>query len=569
MRFLKITPLIIAFSAMSICADMIDDFEDGNNQNETGYFWRYLINDCDSGVFINNVVSGPDGRMYMMPTAGMGYDEGFTAELSWKFDSKNGDDCINRFVSLITMFCSDYVKGMQWPNATAISFYAKATSTLTVRVQILTIGHSGGGTFFKDIVVNSQWNRYVVKFSELEKADQAYDGEFLNTAIYDMQFDVMEEFVGTPKSGSLYIDDIEINDTIISEENNWFVYDPGLFATIRGTILADFEREIIDAIHRPDLSKFKTMWYVFDDSKIAGTKNSIFTSGIMTNNDDSTGLLHIDAGNSDGYDNSQGLKVAYKLGSSIRINDTVVKPYVGIGCMLSNSDRYITGIDTFLSTADISDGLGMYFDFKVESNNPKLKFFEVAFFDTDSLPDGISFSVQLPVTNGVWRSASFSFDDISLSEIPEKFDALSAAQRSLDLKKIDKLEMRFQNVKGTEATVYLDNFRFFGNVIPPDIYNTMVVPRIRDNRTLVTTKMVENGLIVRLRSPYNGIQAGTIELLKIDGMVMAREKVHTSAASSLLIKTDNLANGVYVLRVNTRNGNDKIYSFIDKVTVFR
>lgn len=87
MQRLNASPLIIVLSAMSLCGSMIDDFEDGNHQNETGFYWNCFAGGCDGDVVITNALStGPSGHGNIMPTAGKGYDEGFTAELSWQFN---------------------------------------------------------------------------------------------------------------------------------------------------------------------------------------------------------------------------------------------------------------------------------------------------------------------------------------------------------------------------------------------------------------------------------------------------------------------------------------------------
>lgn len=572
MRLFNTALLIPVLSTMSLCAAIIDDFEDGDNQNEIGFFWSCFAGGCDGDVVITNVSSvGQSGHSNLMPSAGKGYDEGFTAELSWQFNKKSSDNCINRFVSMMTNFCAEYEKGARWTNATKIFFYAKATDTLTIRLQLTTLGYSGRGVFFKNITVTNEWNRYTLNFSELTKSEeQESEAEFNSAELYELNVDVLEDYAGTPVTGSLYIDDIEVDDAIVSKEDNWLIYEPGLFSTLSGTVLADFERGKTLGLERSDLSKFNTMWYVYNDVRISGTKNTKFTSGVRGGDGDSAGKICITDGNRDGYDSSQALKIGFKLGSPVRTNDTVIQPFAGIGCMLSNSDRYASGVDTFLSTSDASDGLGIYFDYKIESKNPKFKNFKIAFYDTDTLPDGISFSTRLPVNNGEWRSASIAFADISLPYWPEKIDSLSSAQRSLDLTRLDKIEFRFQNVKETEATVYLDNFRFFGDVIPPEINYLRIAPKKNNNEISILKKLYQNGLMLRPGSAFAGVNTdGIIEIVRIDGVVISRDKIQLSTVSSHLIKTDNLANGVYLLRVNVSYCNGKSCTVTDRFSVHK
>ncbi|MBN1577776.1 MAG: CIA30 family protein [Chitinispirillaceae bacterium] len=566
MNVLRIAALITAFSAMRLSADMIDDFEDGDYQNETGFSWFYTMVPCDDEVIINNAMPDEYGMLGMLPVAGIGYDEGYAAELSWKFGSKPADCTYERLVSLAgSLWFDSQGGGVGWYKATEISFYAKASTTLTTRVQFILSG-APIALFHKDIAVTPEWTRCTVPFSELVLDESSEPVEFQSDAIRKIQFIIMEYSAGTPDSGTLLIDDVEVNDTVIPSYINILTVepsDPGKSSELQGTLLADFEGDG-QGDSRPEISKFKTPWYLFDDSDKAGAGNSVFTGGVQLNPEDSTAMIQINVGGKEGFDSTQGLKVSFKLGNPIRDGEEITQPFVGIGCMLSNSDEYLSGADTSLKTADLSEATGIYFDYKTVATNDKFRHFEFELYDTDSLPEGNSFHKEIPATGGVWRGVIIPFADL---DPPVDFDSLTADQRSLDRKKIDRIQFRFQNIKGTGIDVYLDNIKFAGNVCAPYGCDENVVSPVNYKHTSVTFQMCTNGLKVTLKSLPGGTHNGYVELIGINGVVIAREKIHTSDSYSLLIKTDRLSAGVYIIRVNTRYGEGKIYSFTDRISV--
>lgn len=571
MNVVKFVTFMIAFSAMWLSASMIDDMEDGNYQNEIGFNWSYFVNCCDSELTITNAIVDERGRLGMMPVAGIGYDEGYAAELSWIIGSKSSECTVDRQVSLISSLAFDSDDGIGWEKATEISFYAKSNSTLTTRVEFTTSGAPNYGRFFKDITVNSEWAKYTVKFADLSQYASAAEVIFFASAIIKLEFIILADLEGTPDSGSLFIDDVSVDDTVISNLVNLFDVeseDPGKVNEVPGMLLAHFEGGNQGEMYGPEVTLFKTRWYLFDDSELAGVKNSVFTDGIQIDPADSAQTVHITIGGKDGFDSTQGMKVSFKLGHPIRNAENVTQPYVGIGCMLSNSDAYASGRDSTLKTTNADSAKGIYFDYKTVSTNEKFEHFNFELYDTDTLPDGLSFHESIPVTNGVWRSATVLFNNLSfIDATSELFNSLTSAQRSLDLQKLDRMLFRFQNIKETGIDVCFDNFKFLGTVETPFGYIGNTVSPLHRSRATISYLMSNNGLQINLGNLPAGAHTGTVELIGINGKVIAKELLPAAGDHALSMKTDKMSTGVYILKVTTRYGKGKTYSFTDRVSI--
>lgn len=569
MNVVKIAAFSLLFSAVGLLADMIDDFEDGDHQNEIGLSWFYAKVSCDDEVIIKDAIPDAYGLLGMLPVAGIGYDEGYAAELAWKFGSRPDGCTDERWVSLVSSLCFDSRDGAEWYNATEISFWAKASTTVTARVQfIVTAVEEPYSLFHTDIEVTPEWNRYTVPFSELDIDTSSEPIEFNAVFLMKVQFMIMESFAGTPDSGALIIDDVEVDDTIIPSLVtilNVEPSEPGKSSELQGTLLADFEGDG-QGDNGPEITRFKTPWYLFDDSGEAGAKNSVFTGGIQINPEDSMKMLQINVGGREGFDSTQGLKISFKLGNPIRDGEEITQPFAGIGCMLSNSDRYFSGADTSLKTTDILEATGIYFDYRTVATNDKFKHFDFELYDTDSLPEGnVSFHKEIPTTGGVWRGVIIPFADL---DRPDNFDSLTADQRSLDRKKIDKIQFRFQNIKETEIDVYFDNITFVGDVCGPYGCEEGVVSPVHYERHPPVTYLVSaNGVMVTLNTLPVGSRDGVVELIGINGEVAARERIPAPDSRSLFIATGRLSAGVYILRVNTRYGNGKTFSYISSISL--
>ncbi len=566
MNIFKVTVIATIFLAMDSSAGMIDDFEDGDYQNEAGFSWFYTIVHCENEVTIKNAVQDEYGMWGMLPVAGIGHDEGYAGELTWKFGGKPSGCTHERLVSLVaSLWFDSQGGGIEWYKATEISFYAKATATITVRVQFVLSGEPMT-LFNKEIEIAREWTRYTVPFSELVLDESSVPAEFRSYSVRKIQFAVLESFPGTPDSGTLIIDDLEVNDTVISYFTQVLAVEssePGKSGELHGTLLADFEEEGQGG-DGPEISKFKTSWYLIDDWGMAGARNSIFTDGIQTDPGDSARTLHLDSGNTDGFDGTRGMKVSFKLGNPIRNGGEVTQPFIGIGCMLSNSDRYSSGADTTLKTADLSEATGLYFDYKTVCTSEKFRHFDFEFYDTDNLPEGNSFHKEIPATRGVWRSAVVPFADL---DRPRNFDSLTAEQRSLDMRKADRILFRFRNVKTTEIDAFFDNVTFVGNACAPSGCGEHVVSSIDRKSASIRFLKSARGLKITLDALPGGTHDGAVELIGISGVTVAKKRIRAHGSHSIFIPTGEISTGVYILRVITRYGNGEKHAFSRRISV--
>jgi hypothetical protein len=574
MNIFKIAAFIVTFSAMRLSADLIDDLEDGDFRNELGFNWAYFTTACDSEIIITNAVADEEGRYTLIPVSGIGFDEGYAAQMSWHLDRIRAAECISQSTAgIVISLCFDSDDGVHWFNATELSFYARADSTHPMRVEFIVSASRSYARFYKDIGLTTEWERYTVQFSDLVQYESEEQATFDAYRIKKIAFNIVKDIEEIPETGSIYIDDVEVNDTIIAEFTDVFnlkAEKPGRSDTIEGSWWSNFEGDHTDDLNRPEISQFKTKWYLFDDSEKAGKENTVFTDGFKVNPEDSEKELHINVGGKEGYDSTQGIKVSFKLGTPIHNNETVTQPFAGIGCMLSNSEEFKAGIDSSLKTTDASNATGLYFDYKTVASNDKFRYFLFELYDSDSLPEGLSFHMQIPATNGMWKGVSIPFDDLFLVDINSAlWDSLSGDQRGRDMKRLDRMQFKFQNIKETEIDVWFDNFKFVGDICGPYGCEEHVISSInRKHTSPATLLMSRNGLKVTLNNLPGGIHNGNVELIGINGTVIDREKINARSGYSLLMKTDGLADGVYILRVNTRYGNGKKYSFTDRLSVY-
>lgn len=572
MNIFKITVFLIMFSAKFLSAGMIDDLEDGDFKNELGFNWSYFTTSCDSEITITNAVADEEGRLSLIPVAGIGYDEGYAARMSWNIDRSKPVECTSdRMAGIVLSLCFDSDDGVHWYNATEVSFYARADSTIPVRVECIVSASRGYARFYYDIGVTATWKRYTVQFADFVQYESEEQTTFDAYLIKKMLFNVLADLEGIPDSGSIYIDDVEVNDTIIMKFGSTFnpvVTDPGKSDSIEGTLLSNFEGGRLDDLHRPEISRFETEWYLFDDSETAGKENTVFTDGISVNPENSEKELHIDVGAKNGYDSTQGIKVSFKLGTPIRKDDKVVQPFAGVGCRLSNFDAYKAGIDSLLKTTDASNVKGLYFDYRTVATNTKFNHFLFELYDTDSLPEGISFHMEIPATNGEWQGIVIPFDDLFIADgLSEIWESLSPEQRQRDMDKLDRIRFKFQNVKETEIDVWFDNFKFVGELCGPYGCGEKVVSSLHRKHTAISFMMGRNELLVGLQSLPGGTHSGDIELVGINGVVIAKEKIHTRSNYSLILKTGALSAGVYILRLKTRYGNGKHFAFTERFSL--
>jgi len=551
--------LAVVLSPFALSADIIDDLEDGNNQNETGYYWYFYTDDADGGTSeVINATKDDAGKLLMTPSASKGRGGGYAAECSWKFGANKPVGCSGKceygqMVGMGTMLAAEGKSTGEWSAAaTTIKFWAKASAAMKITVEIATSAVTDYGYHCKTVSVGTDWTEISIDLADISQPSWAVEALLEPTDLQKIQFKISADNTGTPTTGSLYIDDVEIDATIppqgICLECQ---VEPG--QTVTGTLLSDFEGET-------DLtaSKFKQRyWYVYSDSKGTAAVKSKFTAGTKIDEDDGTDKLVVEAGNTNGYNNTQGIALEFKLGESYTEGADVVSPFIGLGCMLSNSDKYAAGTDATLVCANASGATGITFDYKTEVDSDMFKGITVEFYDSDVLPPGMSFFTKLAPTRGVWKGANIPFSKLNLPEWPEKIELLNTAQATFNKEKLDKMQIQLQSVAGLTGKIYFDNFKFMGEVTSPVKYKAA-----KKVNSAVSSMMTSKGLKVTLPA---GAHTGVVELIGTNGRVVAKENVNASNVSTL--NTGKLAKGVYMLKVNTIYGNGKTYSASEKISV--
>ena len=216
MRILNVAVLIMTFSVIRLSAGLIDDLEDGDYRNLLGFTWSYFAIACDSEITITNATPDEQGRYTLIPIPGIGFDEGYAAQMSWKFDRAAADECNSQSTAgIVLSLCFDSDDGVHWFNATEISFYAMADSPHPIRVEFVLTASRAVARFYKDIGITTEWERYTVQFSDLVQYESEELSPFDAYRVWKIGFNIVKDIEEIPESGSIYIDDVEVNDTII------------------------------------------------------------------------------------------------------------------------------------------------------------------------------------------------------------------------------------------------------------------------------------------------------------------------------------------------------------------
>ncbi len=522
----------------------------------------------------------------------------YCAKIAWRFGdtiphwSPKVTDVYGCYVGMGTGLISEG-NVLNFKEATRISYWAKTSDTITCNFLVLTDQGSFkefGSYYNIEHRLTPEWKQYTVELRQKDPLNPA-DSMCLyqpKWAIDDSAKEILpwetQQYAILPfdksratslewslegagedghvnkawhmKAGTLWVDDIVI------ENYTWYPEDACMECDTVAGIGATLPFKLVNPILLTDGGWFNALsygaWYAYNDAKDRDvlepfTEYSwIDTAMADYIAPDSTipqlkllddqGLTGV-AGDTAAYV-SYVLGPAFKKVSSVDPADTnEVKPFVGIGLSLVDEDD-----STQVYNADSAHLQGIYFDYKTTG---AVAWLHVSFITRQKfLEEGAGFYVKIPPTDDIWRGAIVPFENIDLPPWDDK-DTIAFDPTQL---------IAFQfSVEGDSADA--GSFAI-DNVYLLDTANVGVkyLTKPMTNLSGFSLKQINNRLVYTLPS---GTKNAIVQLYNLQGRRLYSQRIktlHNAGSYSLPMRTNMIANGVYVFRIKTLGDTKKVFN---------
>ncbi len=521
---------------------VISDLESGTNENNFQAYW-YLYDDCNDGgtssitnaAEVNPDICG-DGKYEFLPTAGEGNSvgtSGYGAKVVYEFgdvEPSCGAGCTyGQMVGMGTQLAKEG-QVYDLTGATKISYWAKATEPMTVRIEVCQATVTNFAYHRTTHDLTTSWEQYDIILQEGLGIDQpdwntepvAFDPSQIEKLQWQMSADE-----GCPMSGTVWLDDIVVHgiewhspDLIPDEQ----MRTAGSAASIDGEMLSDMNER---PYNRNALGYY---WYCYNDAEgrsvtVPGEEFSEIIDGAVTDTVDPTKPVIVIDGN--GYDNTNGAYIEFQLGPTYTENGTTIKPFVGIGTRLADN------LGTTFFDGDAAGATGLYFDYMTSGGVDMVRL-EVKADQVFPNP-GIVHYILLPATDGQWQGVLVPWTALKLPDW-EEVNQLPPSMRALKTSALEQIQWAFQGNAGTTGALAVDNVLLAGASIA-----------VHDGPVAFARKGMRVGLN-QGTLVVEGLAAGTtVHLLDLFGRVRRRTSVDGATAS---MRTGDLSAGRYILTVS-------------------
>ena len=520
----------------------------------------------------------------------------YSAKIAWKFGDtlphwgQKETEVYGCYVGLGTGLISEG-NTLNLTEATKISYWAKASDTITVNFQV---GTAQGtfkeyGTFYGiDHKIIPGWNQYFVYLREKDPTNPN-DSNYLyqpKWAIDDIANMILpweteqhavlplNTFVCTQLGwsiggageeghvnknwhtlpGTLWVDDIEI------ENYTWHPED--------ACVECDTPPNYVDSL--PGIKTIVTAggwifygldygsWYAFNDAKgrdvtIPIVEYSWIDTAMADYVAPDSTIPQLKLLDKSGIGDTVGdtaayisyvLGPAYKTVSSLDSTDTNdVDPFVGIGMSLVNENDSTQNFD--MDSAGVQ---GIYFDYKTTG---AVDWVNVAFMTRQKLiEDGATFYVKVPPTNDVWRGAVVPFENIDLPPWDDK-DTVT-----FDRTGVIAIQFSVEGDSGDVGTLAIDNVYLLDTAHVGIQF--LSEPTVAGNG--FSLRQIQNRLVYTLPQ---GTKNAIVQLYNLQGRSVFSQRVKAldnAGTYSLPLKTNMIANGVYVFRIQTLGQHKKVFN---------
>lgn len=543
--------LAAAVAGQAQTASVLDDFEAGSNQNKFQGYSYFYADAADKGT--SKVTSSKPGatatELLFDPTLSIdaGYNSTKSLKLAFTYGATKPVSCggtctYGQMVGYGTQLIpgTDPIgagegKTLDITGATAITFYAKASVAMKVRVEITTTSVKDFAFHRGEVTVGTAWAQQTVLLTAgLGGINQpswtTTAVPFDPTKVQKLQFQVSADDNATLTAGTLWLDDIKM------VGYNWVPASACLTCVgttaATGAMLGDLEPGPGTPPRAANQNAVNGFWFAYND---VGTRtvasqteySEIFEGVDLT--DPKTPILKVTPAK--GAAGSAGAYIKFTLGPTYLEGAGVIQPFVGIGTKTSDE------LETMLM--DATGSTGVAFDYWTDAASTfKYIRLEVKTNQTDlGTNKGVVHYVELPATAGAWKTAIVPWNKFVLpdwDEVPNKLAPVKVSG-------IAKFQWAVQDAPGVTGAMAIDNVKLTGlTTIPPLSIRSF-------NRAAKGIRMHQAA--GRLEVAYDlpaGIRQADVSLIDLKGSVVAGGLQAGDRAS---LDVSGLRSGVYSLQV--------------------
>lgn len=543
----------LMFASSQVFADVvIDDFEGGTNANKIGTYWYFYDDKKDENggqsEITNATVDATSGDYVFAGAYGPGNASDYCGSMAFTLgDSVGMKEYVRPFVGMgvnlsNAVDANDLAMPIDLSPATAISFDIKADAAMTVKFVIELSGIIDFDHYNTTIPLTTAWQTVTVNFTAgLGGVSQEGWGDivpFDETTITKFSWQIRANENEEKMAGQIDIDNVTIVSAgpISGLKMHGSVADlvkPGVGTPPAVGLFSNFENAKVAERTKNRVNQY---WYVYTDAEARTdpAAASIFTSGL-----NAVGTLAIPEGL--GASATNGINVTFELGSAFSDGTNTIRPFCGIGTNL--------GIDTVATSffdATASSGTGLYFDYNSDV--------EIAVEIADDLlradNAGLVFYALLPATTG-WSNVTIPWASFVLPEWDE-VTALPAADKTLHVNKLKKIQWKMQNDALTTGVVSIDNVYIVGST-----YLGIGVVHGKNSFARQGVSFYQENNRVNLDLSKSSSAVSNVALLNSLGKVVASKNVAANT-KSFSLPLQNQASGVYVLKVTSVDGSSVV-----------
>jgi hypothetical protein len=553
---LALAGLLAAALAAQAADAVLDDFEGGTNQNKfLGY--SYFYGDASDGgtSTVTSGVKGTDPNGWDVTAASFdpAGNGGSAKALKMSFTyGANKPQCkpapcsYGQQVGYGTQFVggTDDGKVIDLTGATSISFYAKASAAMAMRVEFATKPVTNFAFHRSSVSVTTAWTKFTIFLDPNNPL--AVQQPTWNTVLVPLdvtQAQKLQFSVSADDNASLlpatpytvWLDDITVEG---------YTWNPPAAcipcvgtAPATGAVLSDLE---IDNTTTPPRAANQNAaggyWFVYNDVGARAVTTQAEYSEIfegVTNTDPKLPLLNITAGKGAGA--SAAAYIKFQLGPTYVEGANTVMPFVGVGTKTSDP----LGV----STMDATGSTGIAFDYWTDPAST-FKFLRLEAYtnQTDLGTNlGAVHSVLVPVTAGTWKTAIIPWAKFSLpdwKEIPNKLTPVKITG-------LVKFQWVVQDAPKTAGAFAIDNVKLPGmTVIPPLSIRSSAQHAAKGLRMLQGNGRLDVAYLMP-----SGVTDASISLVDMAGAKMAGATLSGKGELHASLDTRNLRSGVYSLQL--------------------
>lgn len=539
----------IAVNAAAGDSAVVDDFESGTNQNKFLAYTFYYNDSKDGGNTVIASAKASGAELLYDAALSVGEGAGGSAKalkLEFTFGSVKPKGCggtcaYGNMAGMGTGFVADG-QVLNMTGATAISFWAKASANMAMRVEIATEGVKDFGYHMNAPQLTPTWTKITIPLIEgpdLQQPTWAEEVPFDLTKMQKIQFAISaDDNPSTLTGGTVYIDDIVVHGY------KWVppsacITCVGLVGT--GGLLSDMETA------PKNQNKSGGYWYAYNDTEgripapVTQSEYSEIYEGVTIDEITKIPTLAISTGK--GAANSSGAYIAFNLGPTYTQGTSTIRPFVGIGTKVSDAlgnafSNYTGSTGVSFSYWTSATSTMSYIRLEVKAKQTAAAFANA----------GIVHHVLLPVTGGVWKDAVVKWTDLKLPDWDE-VKLIPIAQQALNVAQMDKFQWAVQDEPGVEGAIAVDNVKIEG---------LATVPAFDPNASIrggFGTRGQGFSLTQGLRKLQVAVnlgdlaQTGEVRLLNLKGEVVGKAQVAGTGMKTAELSTLNLRSGVYAVQV--------------------